>query len=179
MRNFYDENDREGLYVDDDNDDEFSGYSITDASGRSVVSVAQIRADIIEELPAAPPLPDNTMTVMVDGSGALPKKGTLLEIALSNDGGVVTANGETCGTFKPALVKKILVERGGSYIRASVASPDSPRTVKLEFGKRTKKFAVKLPKVTAAPQSSPESPQSTLEPPQNTLESSQNLSGTP
>lgn len=115
--------------LDEDDGDEFAGYSVEE--GHSIF-YSHVAAE--EEETIATPIPQNEQTVILcDPKVAGVKDGDELNLKFDGDNCTVYFGARAVGTLKPAYIRKLKAERGGQ--KANVYfKKTTPPMVRLTFG---------------------------------------------
>lgn len=134
----------------DEDGDEFAGYTVIDENEeyrRKIASRFQAEPEI-ETI--ATPIPQNEQTVLVDNAHFFALNlGAPLKLTVNENNAeysaAVFANSEKVADLKPAYVKKLLAERGGTFASAFVHDK-TPAMIKLVFAASASDTATLLPK---------------------------------
>ncbi|MCL2798086.1 MAG: hypothetical protein FWD58_08560 [Firmicutes bacterium] len=150
MRKHYNDENNPYNDADEDDEDEFAGYAITDEDGREVEREDKKKKKSYDDTPEEPveasPIPKDEQTVMIDNARvASLGKGDALTLKITGaESAEVHGGSEKAGDLKPAYVKKLLETREGWYARCFLHSASFPVMVKIKFFERPHKGAVKV-----------------------------------
>ncbi len=143
----YKENNYISSDYEDEDEDEFGGYSIVDASGADISEIKKIYKKAVEEdePTIATPIPENEQTVIIENvSFILPKTGRQLSLKLSAAQGEVWDKKIKVGELKAAFVKKLYETRAGQFARVFMHSDVAPVMVRLVFTDKPEDGAVEI-----------------------------------
>ena len=153
MRNHYNENNPVEDADEEEDEDEFSGYAITDDSGREVERGKKKKKksyddqdDSKDEPVEASPIPENEQTVMIDNARVSRlNEGDALTLKITGEqSGEVHGESGKVGDLKPAYVRKLSENRKGWYAQCFLYSASAPAMVKIKFSEKPGKGAVKI-----------------------------------
>ena len=148
MKRHYDENNADNTDHDED-EDEFSGYAITDDTGTEILrEMKKKKKNVYEddEVVEASVIPENEQTVMIDNpklSGI--KVGDMLTLVIKNEEAAFVYNEKKkVGELKPAFVKKLFESRKDWHAQCFLYSDSFPIMVKIKFSERARKNSIKI-----------------------------------
>ena len=149
MKRHYDEN---NPYADDDGEDEFEGFTVTDDEGVAVEHTKNKKKKKEEsyddgETVEASAIPENEQTAMFDNAkiSGLGLGAPLILHIKSDAAAFLYSGAKKAGVLKPAFTQKLLTERKGRYAECFLYSADPPM-VKIKFYVRPRKNTVKVDK---------------------------------
>ena len=149
MKRHYDENNP--FDADEEDEDEYAGYVITDESGREVEREDKKKKkksydDGKDEPVEASPIPKDEQTVMIDNASVAGlSEGDALALKITGgESASVYAGKEKAGDLKPAFVKKLLESRKEWYAQCFLFSASAPVMVKIKFFQSPTDGAVKI-----------------------------------